>query len=85
MDIIELINAFKQLVEIANEHDQLPDNIYKLAEKLDPKFIQQMREENCGKAGGHEYDSDSGYMCINCDKDGTEDLIDAAEARMEDR
>ncbi len=84
MDVIKLIEAFKELVVIANEYDQLPDHIYKLAESFDPKFMQYLKEENCERAGGHNFDPDEGFMCLECGKDGTEHVMSAAYDRAKD-
>lgn len=33
----------------------------------------------------HDYDPDEGYTCLNCGKDGREEVMAAAEYALEDR
>lgn len=40
--------------------------------------------DSCSECCEHEFDSSEGYMCLNCGKEGMEDMMCAAEA-MEDR
>lgn len=40
-------------------------------------------EESCQSCCDHEYDPDEGYICLNCNKSGIEDVMSAAESAHE--
>jgi hypothetical protein len=40
--------------------------------------------ETCQACCDHEYDPDEGYMCLNCGKDGLEDVMTRAYDRAKD-
>lgn len=49
-------------------------------------------EDDCGQSdcqkccgnNGHEFDPDEGYTCLNCGKDGAEEVLSAAYDRAKD-
>jgi hypothetical protein len=40
--------------------------------------------DNCQECCEHEYDSSEGYHCLNCRKDGSEDVASATYERYKD-
>lgn len=41
----------------------------------------EIEGKNCQDCCDHEFDSSEGYMCLNCDKEGAEDVFCAAYDR----
>jgi hypothetical protein len=40
-------------------------------------------EDTCEQCCDHEFDASEGFMCINCGKDGLEEMFAAAEVACE--
>lgn len=41
-------------------------------------------DSHCQECCDHEFDPDEGYHCLNCGKDGAEDVLSAAYDRAKD-
>lgn len=66
------------------------DKIMRAKDKLDADLVHLRRQEElarhvchkdddvCEKCCEHEFDSSSGYECLNCGKEGLEDIMSAA-------
>lgn len=58
-----------------------------LEDAIDCSFCEDKQELNgepCEECCDHEFDPDEGFCCLNCGKDGTEDVMSAAYDRAKD-
>lgn len=74
IDTAELKEAIETAASISRELQAMhEDNIEH----------QPCEDESCQECCEHEFDSEEGYMCLNCGKDGMESVMVAAHERCE--
>lgn len=81
--ITALLNVQKNVKHAMNKNklEQQRKDLQELAH-ADGKSCE---EEGCQECCDHEFDSDEGYMCLNCDKEGFDSIASDAYDRWKDR